>query len=85
MKDLSKQLKAIANERRLKIIALLSRGDRHTMGDIARAIKLSFRSTSRHLHILDRVQLIDHEQVGPFVYFWINKQHPVFKCFSSLL
>lgn len=85
MKELSKQLKAIANERRLKILVLLTRGKAWTVGNIAEALKLSFRSTSRHLQVLKYAGLIADEQSGPFVYYRLDRHHPIFRCIAHLL
>jgi DNA-binding transcriptional ArsR family regulator len=62
MKDLEKILKALANRRRLSIIKYLKNNGEASVGDIAEAIKLSFRSTSKHLGILAAVDIIEREQ-----------------------
>lgn len=85
MRDLSRKLKAVANERRLKILVLLSHGGKWTVGDLAEGIKLSFRSTSRHLAILKHAGLVSDEQDGLYVYYRIEKEHPVLKSLSNLL
>lgn len=84
MKELSKQLKAIANERRLKILTLLAAGRRRKVGDLARALKLSFRSTSRHLQVLKQAGFLEDEQVKLYVYYRLRRDHPVYRCFVRL-
>ena len=62
MKDLEKILKALANRRRLAIIKYLKNNREAPVGEIAGAIRLSFRSTSKHLGILSAADIIDREQ-----------------------
>lgn len=69
MKDLEKTLKALANRRRLAILKYLKRKKEATVGDIAGEIKLSFKSTSRHLGILSGADLVEKEQRSLEVYY----------------
>ncbi len=85
MKDLARQLKAVANERRLKILVLLKKGGMWTVSDIADAIKLSIRSTSRHLQLLKQAGLLEDTQSGACVYYRPCKDHPVYKIVSNLI
>lgn len=68
-KELEKVLKALANKRRLSIIKYLKLKSRATVGTIATEIKLSFKSTSKHLNLLANVDLLEKEQVGLLVYY----------------
>lgn len=61
-KNLEKLLKAVANKRRLTILEYLSKKKEVNVGDIAERIKLSFKSTSRHLAILRSADLVDKDQ-----------------------
>jgi len=49
MKQLTRELKALANERRLQILAFIKKEKQPTVGDIAYHLHLSFAATSRHL------------------------------------
>ena len=49
---MEKILKAAANRRRLKILSYLKNHRKSSVGELAEEIKLSFKSTSRHLAIL---------------------------------
>ena len=60
-KKTAKILKALANERRLKILEIASRSPR-TMMDVSEQLNLSFRSTSKHLQKLAEAGLIVSEQ-----------------------
>ncbi len=68
-KKLERELKALANARRLAILKFLSQNKEATVGDIAEAIKLSFRSTSRHLAILKATEIVECEQRTIFYYY----------------
>ncbi|HEY4490311.1 MAG TPA: metalloregulator ArsR/SmtB family transcription factor [Candidatus Paceibacterota bacterium] len=64
MNSIEKILKALANKRRLAIVKYLDSKKGASVGDIAEAIKLSFRSTSRHLRVLSSVDIIEGSQIG---------------------
>jgi DNA-binding transcriptional ArsR family regulator len=65
MKELEKTMKAFANRRRLAILKFLkSRTKPATVGAIAREIELSFKATSKHLGVLRAAEIIDREQTG---------------------
>ena len=72
IKNLSKKFKALANERRLKIVKELMRYKKLTVGEISDKINLSFRSTSRHLKILEAVGFVSWQQTGLNVYYSIS-------------
>jgi DNA-binding transcriptional ArsR family regulator len=59
-----KMLKALANRRRLKIIKYLEKNGKASVTELSGFLKLSFRSTSRHLAILRNAEIVDVEQVG---------------------
>jgi len=76
MKEYERVLKALANRRRLAIVAFLKKRREATVGDIAEEIKLSFTSTSRHLNILARTDILDKRQQGLEVYYSIGRRIP---------
>ena len=61
-KELERIFKALANRRRLAIIFFIRKKKQANVGEIAEAIKLSFKSTSRHLSILVSSGILDREQ-----------------------
>lgn len=69
MKELEKQLKALANARRLMMLKLLRTRMSASVGDIARSIKLSFKATSKHLRILYLADLIEKRQINTTVHY----------------
>lgn len=75
-KELEKILKALANRRRISMLKLLKNRGRTSVGAIAKQVKLSFRSTSRHLAILYAASLVDKEQVGLTVFYTLSTKLP---------
>ena len=61
-KELERLLKPLANRRRIGIIRFLKARKEATVGEIAGAIKLSFRSTSKHLGLLMAAGILEREQ-----------------------
>jgi len=61
-REIEKVLKALANKRRLAIMRYLKNKKSATVGNIAGEIKLSFKSTSKHLNILFVADILDREQ-----------------------
>ena len=72
IKELEKLFKSLGNKRRLQIITLLLSGDKLTVSDIAGKIKLSVRSTSKHLLHLLNVELLEKEQHSKNVYYKVS-------------
>ncbi len=75
-KELEKILKALANKRRIAIIGLIKNYKEASVGDIAEKIKLSFKSTSRHIGILLSADILEREQKGPQAYYRISPDIP---------
>ena len=85
-KELEKIFKALANRRRLSIISLLKNEKDLSVGNIAEKIKLSFKSTSKHLSILASVDIIEKEQKSSQVFYKIspNLNESIRKILSSI-
>ena len=62
IKKLEKILKTLANKRRLAIICYLKGQKNARVGDVAKAINLSFTSTSKHLVRLFNADILEKEQ-----------------------
>ena len=77
MKELEKQLKALANRRRLAILKLLKSNRRFAVGDIADAIKLSLKATSKHLGVLYAAGMVEKEQVSASVLYRLSENLPI--------
>ncbi|MEK7600985.1 MAG: metalloregulator ArsR/SmtB family transcription factor [Patescibacteria group bacterium] len=75
-RELERVLKALANRRRVAIVRFLKKRKESSVGDIAGAIKLSFKSTSRHLALLAAADIVDREQRSLSVYYKIAAELP---------
>lgn len=71
-KELEKVFKALANKRRLAIVSNLQKRGKRNVGQIAEAIKLSFRATSKHLSILAGVDILEREQKSKQTFYNIS-------------
>jgi DNA-binding transcriptional ArsR family regulator len=81
-KQLVKTLKAIGNDRRLAILKHL-RVREMSVGQISKLIKLSFRSTSKHLMVLSGAGLVEAKQDNLNRVYFISPDFP--KKFLELL
>jgi len=64
LRELEKVYRALGARKRLEILRLLSDGKERTVGDVATAIHLSFKSTSKHLVLLRQVGFLERRQFG---------------------
>ncbi len=62
LKELEKILKGLGNRRRLAIVQFLKKNSGASVGDIAEAIKLSYKSTSHHLRIMTAAGILSRDQ-----------------------
>ncbi|MFH0891127.1 MAG: helix-turn-helix domain-containing protein [Candidatus Liptonbacteria bacterium] len=83
---LEKELKALANRRRLGILRYLKTRKDASVGDIAREIKLSLKSTSKHLAILAALDIVGREQRNIQMFYFLNyAQNQIAKYILSIL
>ena len=75
--ELERQLKALANRRRLTILKFLRSRREANVSDIAENIRLSFTSTSRHLRLLENVGFLEKEQRGLEMYYSVAEAAPI--------
>lgn len=75
-RELEKHLKALANRRRLAILKYLKNNKEATVGEIAHKIKLSFKSTSKHLAILAALDIIEREQRSLQMFYRLAGNYP---------
>ncbi|MSR87754.1 MAG: ArsR family transcriptional regulator [Candidatus Zambryskibacteria bacterium] len=75
-KELERILKALANKRRLAVISFLKKRKESNVGNIAEAIKLSVKSTSRHLAVLAGADILEREQRSSEVFYKVNASIP---------
>ncbi len=76
MKELELLLKALANRRRLAIIQTLLRERELPVTEVAGVIKLSLTSTSKHLNLLHRLDVVDRRQENLVVYYRLANPLP---------
>lgn len=76
MKEHERALKALANRRRLKIIKILKGCRSASVGELAEGIRLSLRSTSRHLRVLSSAGILENDQVGPYMLYRLSDRQP---------
>jgi DNA-binding transcriptional ArsR family regulator len=72
-KEAEKILKALANRRRLSILCYLKEVRKRQVGNIADELHLSLTATSRHLNILERAGILEKEQRGLNVFYYISE------------
>ncbi len=76
MRNLEKIFKGLANRRRLAIIKTLAKDSELPVAEIARRIKLSFTSTSKHLAILYHLEILDKRQENLTVFYRVGNSIP---------
>ena len=74
--EMERQLKVLANRRRLAILNAIKKRSEASVGDIAEVIKLSFTSTSKHLTMLERAGFLEKEQRSLNVYYRLASDSP---------
>lgn len=77
MRELERNLKALANRRRLAILKYIKERKEATVGEISDKINLSFRSTSKHLAVLAACDILEKEQRSSQVYYKFASKHTV--------
>lgn len=77
MKQHERPLKALANKRRLEILKYLKNKREATVGDLAEYLKLSFKSTSRHLSVLYSADILEKEQRSSSCFYSLSSKLPL--------
>ena len=72
LKNLEKIFKGLANRRRLHVIQFLLRKKEASVSDIAEEIRLSFKSTSKHLRVLRQLDILDNRQEQLRVFYRVS-------------
>ncbi len=86
MKEFERQLKALANKRRLAILKYLKVRKEASVAAIADEINLSFKATSKHLSILSAADILEKEQRSSRVFYRITSSpKPIAKQVVNLL
>lgn len=72
IKDWTKIFKGFGNENRLKILKILYPANELPVSEISAKIKLSLKSTSKHLIQLSQLNILESEGKKGQVYYQIN-------------
>jgi DNA-binding transcriptional ArsR family regulator len=75
-KEMERLLKALANRRRLAIVQYIRKNKEASVGEIASAIRLSLKATSKHLSVLARADMLEREQKSVQGYYRISSDVP---------
>jgi len=68
--------KALSNINRVKIIDILSREKKLSVGEIAKRLKISITATSNHLVSLQKLEVLNAEGREGHVYYSLNPDTP---------
>ena len=68
--------KALANRRRIAIVLYLKKHKEAMVGEIAEAIRLSFKATSKHLNILAGSNILEKEQRSLQMFYRLSGEMP---------
>lgn len=86
MKKLEKSLKALANRRRLAILKYLKQNKEAPVAEIAEAINLSFKATSKHLGVLAAIDIVERDQRSLQMFYCLaSNQKPAVRYILNLL
>ncbi len=72
MKKMEKTFKALANKKRLEILAFLNKSKSASVGEIADEITMSLKSTSKHLLVLYHADFLEKERVNGLTIYSLN-------------
>jgi ArsR family transcriptional regulator, arsenate/arsenite/antimonite-responsive transcriptional repressor len=78
MKQIARAFKALADETRLRILALLLAEGELCVCDIMAALQLPQSTVSRHLAYLKNTGWVDDRREGVWMYYSIDKQGSAF-------
>lgn len=72
MKNIEKICKALANKKRLEILALLHKAKSASVGEVAEKICISLKATSKHLLQLYQADFVEKERRGGLTIYTLN-------------
>lgn len=68
--------RALSNINRLKIIKMLSSGQKMTVGQISENLQISFKATSNHLAMLKNLDVLEARGAEGHVFYSLNPKKP---------
>ncbi|MCF7844713.1 MAG: metalloregulator ArsR/SmtB family transcription factor [Kiritimatiellales bacterium] len=85
-RELEKQLKAVANARRLYVLSFIKKSKSATVSEISDNARMSIEGASQHLRILRMAGIVEQKKRGQFVSYRISlKQSEPIKKILALL
>lgn len=78
VRKIAKELKSLANERRLFIVRYLAAAHSAPVWRIAQRMNMSSKSISKHLILLEAARVLEREQIGLEVYYKLKKPRSQF-------
>jgi len=83
---LEKQLKAVGNQRRLRILSFLKRNRSATVEEICKTVGIKSQSASQHLRILRNADIVTYSKRGLFVTYrlYLPQKQPIKQVISLL-
>lgn len=86
MKTPDKIFRGLGNPKRLAIVLYLLKKPEANVEDIAAAIKLSPTSTSKHLVLLDKLDIVVFRRESRYIFYRLNTgEHPLIDALLKLL
>ncbi len=76
MKRWTQIFKALSNPNRLGIIKILSEHEKLPVSEIAEKLDISLKATSKHLIILNNLDVLNNKGKDNRVYYWLNPDLP---------
>ena len=76
LKRVTTLLKAVANEKRLKVLCVLSNGEK-SVGSLEEMVDLSQSALSQHLARLRRDEIVKTRRDAQTIYYSIDDQHVI--------
>ena len=76
MKRWTQIFKALANINRLKIIKILSDRRKRSVTDISEKLGISLKATSKHLILLDNLDILENKGKDGHVWYYLNPDIP---------
>ena len=76
LRELEHIFRVLSGRKRLEILRLMLDGKSRAVGEVAVAVKLSLKSTSKHVILLAQVGLLDRRRGGFSVYYQLANDTP---------
>lgn len=76
LNKLERPLKALANRRRLAMLQYIKKHREAPVGEIAEAVRLSFKATSKHLNLLVAADILEREQRSLHIFYRLSSESP---------